>query len=140
MNYFNLSLVYERFHTPTNTCYFHREFMGVYRYTVRSAKEYCVYYNTVNTNIGTPCMGELTGSLANHGARVSFGKFERLLLLLRRGDPRAFLGSMFLDTFAVSGRFFSNQLYFSCKIVHVINRFQSFNSITSKLTFHKSPL
>ena len=45
------------------------------------------------------------GSLANHGTRVSVGKFEwlsQLLLLLRRRDPHALLGSMFLDIFAVS--------------------------------------
>ena len=44
----------------------------------------------------------------NHGARVTVGKFERLLqlVLLRLWDPRALFRCMFLDIFAVSGPIF----------------------------------
>ena len=76
-----------------------------------------MYYNALyNTNIDTPCMGELMAYRRSTearwpitGARVSSGKFERLLqfLLLRCGDPHAFLGSILLDIFTVSGPIFS---------------------------------
>ena len=61
-----------------------------------------------------------------NGARVSVGKFEPLLqlLLLRHRDPRALLGSLFLDIFAVS-----NQLTSSYKIVHYIKSDNQFPSI-----------
>ena len=44
----------------------------------------------------------------DQGARVTVGKFERLLelILLRLGDRRALFGCMFLDIFAVSGPIF----------------------------------
>ena len=56
-----------------------------------------------------------SASLANHGATVSVGKFERLLQLdlLRLGDPRALFDVCFLifSQFFLC-RFFSNSLYF----------------------------
>ena len=82
----------------TITCYFHSEFVAI---PYAALSTVCVLQCTMyNTKVGTPCTwasGALPvewGSLANHGATVSVGKFERLLqlVLLRFGDPRALFG------------------------------------------------
>ena len=93
----------------------------------------CTVHNI--TNIDTTRMGEPgrtnrayisplvdRGSLANHGARVSVGRFEQLnitisyKLVLKRGDPCALLGSIIISLYFLIfsqflGQFFSNQLY-----------------------------
>ena len=93
MNYFN------------NECYFHME--SIYR-TQRGVLRVLQCTVTIQSYGRAGHRLSTEARWPNHGARVCVGKFERLLqlVLLKRGDPRALFGCMFLDIFAVSGPIF----------------------------------
>ena len=116
----------------TITCYFHREFVTI-PYAARRSTAcitmHCIQYQRRHNVYGWTWANQQgisppvdRGSLANHCARVSIGRFEQLLQLvvLKRGDPRALLDLYFLMFSEFMGRFFSNQLS-SCIITYTIS-------------------
>ena len=90
---------------------FHREFVGILYAARRSTAcitMRCIQYQSrhnVHGRTNGISMPVDRGSLANHGARVSVGRYEHLLQLrvLNRGDPCGLIGSIFEELISKRG-------------------------------------